>query len=187
ISPRMHLGSTPKIGLWTETFNPTYGMEKYKICVSTKSANPADFVVVSGLLALEAPMNWGYQVVNLGAYADSTVFVAIQCVSDNTFLFMVDDIQIGSSVGIDEQTPADPFVLYPNPVTDHLFLKMLGPGKISEFSIMDMTGKCVLSQPVGTVQEILSIDTRDLQRGIYFISVVLGDDQRIIRKFVVEK
>jgi hypothetical protein len=70
-------------------------IERFKVAVSTTGTNPADFTVISAGNYIQAPTTWTEFTYNLNAYAGQEVHVAIICVSENAFMFMVDDIFLG--------------------------------------------------------------------------------------------
>jgi hypothetical protein len=70
-------------------------IERFKVAVSTTVTNPSDLKVISAGNYIQAPTTWTEFTYNLNAYAGQEVHVAIFCVSENAFMFMVDDIFLG--------------------------------------------------------------------------------------------
>ncbi len=186
ISPRIQLGSNSKIGLWVETFNPEYGMEKYNICVSTATNNPSDFVIVSGSQPLSAPIDWAYKVTDLSAYNEKLVYVGIQCVSDNTFLFMVDDVEIGSTVGINEAGVNDPVRLYPMPASDRINIDFGGwkTGKV-QVTLLGISGQEIRKYPIFDESGLTTLALPALAPGMYYL-VILTDQGRLVKKLIIK-
>jgi len=84
------------LSFWAKTFVADYGLERFKVGVSTTGTNPDDFEIISGAGYLEAPAEaWTEYTFDLSSYAGETVYVGIQCVSNDAFIFMVDDVFIG--------------------------------------------------------------------------------------------
>ena len=129
IFPPVNLGTNSSFTLWVKSYTDTYGLEQYNIGVSTTGNNPADFTIISGSTPLEAPIVWTEVSFDLAAYDGQTVYVAIQCVSPDRFIFMVDDITIDYFVGVPE-TPAGKLSVYPNPATDHLTITAAGMNQV---------------------------------------------------------
>ena len=92
ISPAISLGSNSSVSFWVKSYSDQYGLERYKVGVSTTNTDPASFTIISGSNYLEAPVAaWQQKNFDLNSYNGQTVYIAIQCVSNDAFLFMVDD------------------------------------------------------------------------------------------------
>ena len=97
ISPQVELGTNSQLRFWVKSYISDYGLERYKVGVSTSGTNPSDFTIISGSNYLEAPATaWQEKVFDLNAYNGQTVYVGIQCVSNDAFILMVDDFEITS-------------------------------------------------------------------------------------------
>lgn len=98
ISPPITLGSNSSVSMWVKSYTDQYGLERYKVGVSTSNPTPASFTIISGSNYLTAPAsNWEQKTFNLDAYNGQTVYVGIQCVSNDAFIFMVDDVLISTT------------------------------------------------------------------------------------------
>jgi PKD repeat protein/uncharacterized protein YfaP (DUF2135 family) len=91
ISPAITLGTNSSVSFWVKTFTDLYGLERYKVGISTTNTDPGSFTIISGANYLEAPITWQQKVYDLNAYNGQTVYIGIQCVSNDAFVFMVDD------------------------------------------------------------------------------------------------
>ncbi|MDD3702246.1 MAG: PKD domain-containing protein [Bacteroidales bacterium] len=92
ISPQLTLGTNSSVSFWVKSYTAQYGLERYKVGVSTTNTNPSSFTIISGSSYLTAPADqWQQKTFDLNAYNGQSVYVAIQCVSDDAFIFMVDD------------------------------------------------------------------------------------------------
>ncbi|MDH6355318.1 hypothetical protein M2132_001659 [Dysgonomonas sp. PH5-45] len=92
ISPELSLDRDFELSFMAKTHLPTYGAEKVNIGYSMTGNAPEDFVFVNG----EVPINigdiwWRYEY-RIPANAK---YVAINCVSQNNFMLMLDNIYIG--------------------------------------------------------------------------------------------
>lgn len=101
--------------------------------------------------------------------------------------FYLDDINVGNGgVGVAENR-LDPslVVISPNPATSLVNVTFLSPLTEScTVQIMDVTGRIVMA-PVALAAEGIAIDTRLLNRGVYFVNVKYRE-QKIIKKVVIE-
>lgn len=82
------------IRFWAKSYTSQYGLERFKVGVSTNSTIPQAFSIISGPGYIQAPTEWTEYVYDLSAYTnpDMDIYVGIQCVSNDAFIFMVDDI-----------------------------------------------------------------------------------------------
>lgn len=97
ISQQVALGTNSQVRFWVKSYVSDYGLERYKVGVSTTGTAPGDFTIISGSNYLTAPATaWEEKVFDLNAYNGQNVYVGIQCVSNDAFIFMVDDFEITS-------------------------------------------------------------------------------------------
>jgi PKD repeat protein len=188
ISPRMQPGTNAKIALWVQSYNITYGYEKFNIGVSTTGTDPSDFTIISGSRPDSAPVSWVRKVYSLENFADQQIFVGIHCITDNGFCFMVDDIEIGSSVDLNDHPPIDGLLIYPNPVKDKLYIDFgeNGSGQV-KIEICNMLGKIV--KQFGTLEnssEALVADLSSLSPGIYLVKITRAN-AIATKKFLIER
>lgn len=94
ISSQVPVGVGATFTFWAKSYVDTYGLERFNVAVSTTGNNPADFTVISGPGYVEAPIVWTEYTYDLSAYAGENIYVAIQCVSYDAFVFMIDDLVI---------------------------------------------------------------------------------------------
>ena len=91
ISPRLRAGSNTSVSFFVKSFTSQYGLERYRVAVSTTGTDPGDFTYISGSSYLLAPVVWTQKNYDLNAYNGKNIYIGIQCVSNNAFVFMVDD------------------------------------------------------------------------------------------------
>jgi PKD repeat protein/uncharacterized protein YfaP (DUF2135 family) len=97
ITPPIDLGTNSSLSLWVKSFTDQYGLERYKIGVSTTNTTPSSFTIISGSSHLTAPATaWEEKTFDLNNYNGQTVYIGIQCVSDDAFVFMVDDVVVST-------------------------------------------------------------------------------------------
>jgi len=167
ISPEVELGIDSKLTLWVKSYTAQYGLERYKIGVSTTGTNPADFTIISTLPYLEAPATgWEEKEFDLSAYDEQTVYVGIQCVSQDAFVFMIDDIKIETylDVSVDEVNASN-FSLYPNPATNMVTIN--SQMNIKQMRILNYTGQVVYQTAIDGMNA--TINTSDIPAGMYLL------------------
>lgn len=95
ISAPLTLCSNASISFWAKSITDNYGLERFNVLLSTTDNSTSSFTVkLSGNTYIQAPTTWTQYTYSLSAYAGRTVYVAIQCVSNDAYAFMIDDIEI---------------------------------------------------------------------------------------------
>ncbi len=121
ISQPFTLGDEGEVTFKAKSITNQYGLERFNVLVSTGSTNPNDFTSISGASYTEAPIAWTSYMYGLNNYANQTIRVAIQCVSNDAFVFMLDDFKVVSAGGTDNDDTTAPVLTnalkgnYPNP------------------------------------------------------------------------
>jgi hypothetical protein len=167
ISPQTTLGTNSSITMWVKSYTDQYGLEKYNVLVSTTGMDPADFTVISGTSPMLAPITWTEVTFDLSEYDGQTVYVAIQCVSTDAFVFMIDDVSIDFTVGVPEKPAAESLSIYPNPATDHL--NITSDSEITQVDVYNQIGQRVYSEVVKN--STFSLNTLSFEAGVYFVRV----------------
>ena len=98
ISPEL-TGPT-MFGFWAKTYHTLYGLERIKVAYSTTGTAVSDFIFLSEAPYLAVPLEWTYYAYDLPV---GTKYVAINCVSNDAFILMIDDLEI-----LDSPLPCDP-------------------------------------------------------------------------------
>ena len=97
MSPAVTLGNNSSFSFWAKSITDQYGLERFNVLLSTTNNTYTSFTVkLSGNNYIQAPTEWTQYTYDLSAYDGRTVYVAIQCVSNDAFAFMIDDILISS-------------------------------------------------------------------------------------------
>lgn len=92
---------------------------------------------------------------------------------------------VGSSyyIGVDEfESPIQKVVLYPNPASNTLNIKISENTEIVQTCIYDLMGRRLIQ---GRFEPTLSV--ADLAEGMYFISLTTAEGQVITQKFIIRK
>lgn len=165
ISPKVMLGENPVLKFWVKTFHPDYGLETYNIRVSTTDMNPASFTTIAG--PINAPQeSWTFVSYDLGAYEGQEVYVAIQCVSNDRFVFMVDDIEITFMTKVEKPEIAK-FNIFPNPASG--VLNIVGDIRIESVKMVNIAGQTVYESVVKTNE--FRMETSGIPSGLYLLNI----------------
>jgi len=98
ITPYTGIGGGFNLSFWAKSYTDQYGLERFRVGVSTTGLDPADFTIISEGDYVEAPVEeWTEFEYDLSAYDGQNIYVAIQCVSNDAFILLVDDFYIGAS------------------------------------------------------------------------------------------
>lgn len=99
ISPALNFGNNPVISFYARSITSTYGLERFKVLYSTTGnsyTNFTNYLAGSAATYVEAPTSWtNYTYTLPPACSNTTVYIAIQCVSSNAFSFQVDNFVAG--------------------------------------------------------------------------------------------
>jgi len=186
ISPRMTMGTNASISFWVQTYDTSYGgLETYNVGVSASGTNPSDFVLLN-TTPLDAPAAWTKENFLLTNYSGQDVYVGINCVSDNKFIFMIDDIEIGSSLDVESNIPKNSITVYPNPARDYVLIDFGKPGMyISTLALLNQTGKIMKEFSLNRKQnESFYFPLNGLSTGVYIL-MMNSDTERIVKKIVI--
>jgi hypothetical protein len=166
ISPQVTLGQNPMLSMWVKSYTAAYGLERYNILVSTTNNNPSSFTQIAG--TIEAPATaWTYVEYDLGDYEGQAVYVAIQCVSNDAFIFLVDDISISFFTSTGDLPLAESLKVYPNPVNDVLNIK--AGVEITNVRLFNIAGQMVYESK-GNSNE-MRISTSEMPSGLYLLNI----------------
>lgn len=170
VSPQLD-GTAGTINFWAQSYTDSYGLERMVVWASSTTNDISSFTKISDGSYVQVPaQEWTEYTYS---YPAGTKYVAIQCVSNDAFIFLLDDITISSnSVGI--ETPENTtFSIYPNPATTTI--KVTGEGNAVVTNIL---GQTVTS---ATVNGAAEINVSELESGVYFITMN-GASKKFIKK-----
>lgn len=178
ISPHLTIGANGHLQFWVMTYNNTWGYEQFRALISTGSNLISDFTPLH-VTPETAPGSWTLKTYSLAAYENQDVYLAIQCVTDNGFIFMVDDISVTSALGTDE-IRKDHVKIYPNPAKDKLQIALPPPakGKIT-VNLINLTGEIIKSADVSPDSENFTFDLSGIPGGLYLIKIQYADNVSI--------
>jgi len=188
ISPLFTATSTSLFSLWVKSYNNTYGLERYKIGVSTTGNAPANFTTfLSTSPYEEAPITWTQKTYALSAYNGRQIYVGINCVSNDAFIFMIDDLVLAQQPGGIEETDADRSVIvFPNP-SSGVFNLLFNDAAVNhaDVAVYNMMGSLVYKTTIGYIgKSSAQVDLSNLEKGMYMISIVSAD-KKILKKISI--
>ena len=99
ITPQISLGTNSQLKFWAKSLTDNYnGGERFRVLISTTNTNTASFTQISAGPYIVPPLTWTEYTYNLSAYNNQNVYIAIQCVSSDEFVFMLDDVSVTSDI-----------------------------------------------------------------------------------------
>lgn len=185
ISPKLKLpAENAHITFFARGATDEYGNEKYNVLISEIDNDPENFTI---LKSGEVGTEWEEITVSLDEYAGREVWLAIQCVSEDAYLFMVDDIEVSKPEGLSNETwPLDlsAYVkMYPNPVKEQLTFSTVGL-RINQVAIYNVWGEEVYASASNLKTENYRYNVSGLASGIYFARINT-EKGLVVMKFVV--
>jgi PKD repeat protein len=181
ITPKVSLGLNPQIQFWVQTYNSSFGFEKYYVAVSTTGQNPADFIRLNAQPE-SAPVDWTLKTYSLSDYSNQDVYIAIQCVTNDGFIFMLDDISVTSSLGLHDVNSLERVVVCPNPANDYLNISFPANSAVpAEIGMISAMGEQIRSWRVIPVGGKVLLDVRQIPQGVYVLRII-QDGKEVTRK-----
>ena len=97
ISPPLLAGSKTSVSFYVKSYTSKFGLERYRVGISTTDTHPESFTILTGSNYLTAPSTeWEQKKFDLNAFNGQTIYIAIHCVSNGAFIFMVDDFRFST-------------------------------------------------------------------------------------------
>lgn len=183
ISPKLALpAENAGMTFFAKSYIGEYGLEKYNVLVSETDDNLESFEMIG--TTREAPYDaWEEVTVDLSEYAGKEVYLAIQCVSEDAFIFMLDDIIVSKPVSSVAENAVAMLSLYPNPATEMIVISS-GGSAIEKVDIYNAAGALVYSSPASDSSNF-RYNVSSLDAGIYFAKVETSDGAKVMR-FIVK-
>ena len=161
-------------------------LEQYRVLYSETDAETGSFTAIGGLR--EAPAgDWEKVEVDLTEIAGKEgkeVYLAIQCLTENGAMFMIDDIRVTKPTANEAAAnPASVLAIYPNPATEVVTVTSCGVS-IRQVSILNLQGAEVYRSPGNLEVSEFRYNVSGLPSGLYFARVATGNGTALL-KFVV--
>ena len=175
------------IRFWAKSHTSQYGLERFRVGVSTGGTHPNQFTIISGPNYLEAPEVWTEYVFSLCGYTGQ-IYVGIQCVSNDAFIFFVDDVQVFPLIPSTDD-PGVPVVAtalhgnYPNPfnpeTTVTYSVKDAGAVSIEIYNAKGQLVKTLVNEHKATGNYSIVWNGSDnnnqaVSSGVYFYKMLAG-------------
>jgi len=173
ISPQLQLGDNSAFTFMAKSYTADYGLEKFNVGVSTTGMAPEDFTLLNSSV-LEVPVAWTDQTFDISAYDGQLVYIAVQCVSQDAFVFMIDNLMVSSTVGIEENEMSN-ISIYPNPATN--LVNIESDVQINSIQIINYTGQVVYNQQTSGTN--VQVNTNDFSAGVYFVNISTSEGTAI--------
>jgi len=179
ISPKLQLGTGSSFSLWVKTYKNDWGEERYRVGVSTTNENPSSFTIISSGSYEESSTTWQQKTYDLSSYDNQEVHVAVNCVSNDAFIFMIDDLSINTTLVNNEIIEVnDNIKVYPNPAVDYINVN-IGNINNTKIVIFDVCGKAVKQIDLNESQA--TIDLSELSAGVYYVNIKT-DNNTVVKK-----
>jgi hypothetical protein len=181
------LNGADQFKFWARSYTAQYGLERFKVGVSTTGTNPANFTIISGTNYIEAPVDWTEYTYDVSSYGRTPIYIGIQCLSNDAFIFFVDDVLVtGGSPNDDPNAPVVATVLndnYPNPfnpeTTISYSVKEASPVTIEIYNVKGQLVKTLVNDTKDAgnhtvVWRGVDNSNRSVSSGVYYYKMTAG-------------
>lgn len=103
ISPELEIGEGDFLQFMARSVSDKYGLEQFHVLVSNLTDGSGNYVPLNAEV-LEAPLSWTPYRFDLAEYAGKRIRFAVQYVSDNRFVFLLDDLVVGPEAELPSRT-----------------------------------------------------------------------------------
>lgn len=180
ITPPLNITSGMKFSFWARSANNTYGLEQFRVGISSDDQNYTFIDGNTTSTSTSAPVEWTQFTYDLSQYAGQTMYLAIICVSSDVFAFFIDDIAVGTNAST-KTFETDNINIYPNPAKDIVNITL--PEDNAQIDIVNVFGQTVKSVNTTSANETISLE--GLEKGMYFFCIRM-QDKTITKKVIVE-
>ncbi|WP_008636765.1 T9SS-dependent choice-of-anchor J family protein [Bizionia argentinensis] len=101
-------GIDSELKFWARSATAEYGLERFRVGVSTTDTNPDNFTYLTASPYAEAPDTWTEFTYDLSAYNGQDVYITIHVLSSDAFAFMLDDVSVTTYKSTTAQTAVNP-------------------------------------------------------------------------------
>lgn len=178
ITPNVTLGASGNFISWTGKSHDASFPDSYKVLISKTGTAIADFTDTLTIVSNESP-DWTFHELEIEDFANENVHIAFVLTTFNGFKVYLDSIDLRKEdpLFVGYSSKESLVKIYPNPTSE--FLNIQGEG-IDEIKCHSTDGKLMFSTTSTT-----KIDVRTLPQGVYFLSILMGD-QVVQSRFVKE-
>jgi hypothetical protein len=166
ISPKLPLGSNSILSFWTlSPKTGSWGTETYNVMVSTTDSDPASFTAIAS--NEDAPDAWTEKIYDISAYDNQQVYLAIQLVSSDKFIFWIDDINITTSTENQFVKENSEVRIFPNPAKQIFNVEC--QQTVASCNVIGINGSVYVHETVD--KRNFNIDISDIDNGVYFLKL----------------
>ena len=180
ITPAVIIGNSTNFSFWARSANDTYGLEQFRVGISSDDQNYTFIDGNTTSTSTSAPVQWTQFTYDLSQYAGQTLYIAIICVSDDVFAFFIDDISINGIQSAPSESTENVHI-YPNPAKDIVCVSL--PVDNAQIDIVNVLGQIVKTVNTTSANENISLE--GMEKGMYFFSIKM-QDKTITKKVIVE-
>ena len=193
IAPKVHLGTASSVKFFAKSQTATYGLERFQVGISTSpNIDLSTFQIITTGNYVEAPIQWTEYNFDLSSYNNQEIWIGIHCVSNDAFIFYVDDFCILSIGGyiVSNDDPTVPVLntgLYgnfPNPfnpeTTIRFSVKETAPVSITIYNAKGQLIRTLVNNEIKTPGNYSIVwDGKDkngntMSSGVYFYKMNSG-------------
>ncbi len=179
--------STDLLSMYAQNLTTANGID-LDIMISTTGGEDFSKFSLLGSIILAPENNHQNYTFDLSAYVGSTVNIGILAKENNSITssngqIFVDDIEITTGTVLNTETFKSPQVisLFPNPVTNRIYFETTKA--FEKYSIIDILGRKIVSGNTNNN----TIDTSDLDAGVYILKLYTDLGNEIVMKKFIKK
>ena len=110
---QISLGTGSELKLWARGLTDNYsGGERFQVGVSTTDTTPASFTYLTPSPYQIPTLSWAEYTYDLSAYDNENIYITIHVVSEDEFVFMLDDVSVTTNVQNSIQVITNPTTSY---------------------------------------------------------------------------
>jgi len=159
------VGSSPYLGWRSKNYNLNL-KDSLQVKISTTGIDKASFDTT--LYNAADDTSWTNHVCSLASYAGQNIYLAFVDQSTDKFILLLDDIQIGNSVGIKETTTEKDYVnVFPNPASN--LININANNTIKKINLFNALGQVVMT--VENKSKSISLNISHLKQGFYTLNI----------------
>jgi hypothetical protein len=132
ISHLFNLGTESSLSFQARSYSSQYGLDRFRVGISTTDTDPDSFTIISADDYVSAPVAWTEFTYDLSDYDEQSVYFAINCVSDDSWVLLLDDFKILSIGGSDTD---DVLLDIPDSAASRNYPNPFNPETTIEFSL----------------------------------------------------
>jgi M6 family metalloprotease-like protein len=106
ISPEITVNGDTWLSFYAASVTKEWGLERLTVLVSSEGVDIADFSKISAGTYMEIPTEWTFFKYDLSVYNGKKIRFALNCVSADAFMLMIDNIRLSNSEPIEKNVVA---------------------------------------------------------------------------------